>query len=96
MFINNFTVALELNKIFTIYNSSPDTELNTYYLYKVYDYGEPIPKEKPGDYILFLEDEKKLIKKYNKTLEWYKELAEKEEKNIISFEKVKAQRESRK
>lgn len=95
-FIEDFAVALELKKIFPIYNSSPDTELNTYYLYKVYDYGKPIPKEKQGDYILFLEDEKKLIKMYKRTFEWYKELERKEDKNIINFEKIKAKRESRK
>ncbi len=95
MFIDDFAVQLGSDQIFPIYHSSPDTELDTYYLYKVYNYGEKIPKEKPGDYILFLEDEKELTRKYDKTIEWYNKLQKNEEKNIINFQKMKAIKDSK-
>ena len=44
IFIDDLAIQIGGNQIFPIYHSSPDTELDTYYLYNVYDYGEKIPK----------------------------------------------------
>jgi len=95
IFIDGLAIQIGGNQIFPIYHSSPDTELDTYYLYNVYDYGEKIPKEQPGEYIVFLEDDEKLTKQYYKTIEWYEEIQNNEEKNIININKIKAIRDSK-
>lgn len=87
--IDGLGLALAQNKIYPIFNYSNETELNTYYVFKIYDYGEKI-RSKNG-YICFEEDPEVLNQQYQQTVEWYyNEILKNEENNIKSFEKEKA------
>ena len=94
MIIDDIAIALAQNIIYPIFNYSDETELNTYYLYKCYDYGDKIPKE---DGFITLEEDPKILKKwYQKTIDWYyDEVLKREKNNIINFEKAKALRYAR-
>lgn len=87
--IDGIPIALVSNKIYPEFNYSPQTELNTYYLLSVLDYGTPIPLT---DKSMVLEDDpEELRKKYKVTVDWYyNELLKNEKQNIKSFEKEKA------
>ena len=81
---------LAQKKIYPKLNYSNATELNTYYLYRTYDYGEQIPRE-DGYSIQFLQESKLLRQQYQDTIEWYyQEVVG--NNNVINFEKEKAKR----
>lgn len=86
--IDDYAISIGNNVIYPIYDSSPSTELNQYYIYDIHDYGKPIPFEHNS--VLYEEDDDKLLAAYNKTIEWYNETKEREKENIVYFQKIKS------
>lgn len=86
--IDDYAISIGNNVIYPIYDSSPSTELNQYYIYDIHDYGKPIPFEHNS--VLYEEDDDKLLAAYNTTINWYNETKEREKENIIYFQKIKS------
>lgn len=86
--IDGYAISIGNNVIYPIYDSSPYTKLDEFYVYDIHDYGKPIPFE--HNYVLYEEDDDKLLEAYNKTIDWYKKTQEDEKNNIICFQKIKS------
>lgn len=85
---DGFAISLTGHKIYPIYEGSPNTELNQYYVLDIYDYGEPIQVH--NQFIKYLEDDtEKLQRLYQETVDWYEEQKENEKKGIINIQKVR-------
>ena len=86
--IDGFVISLIKCNIYPIYEASPNTELNKYYVVGIYDYGEPI---KIGEkYIqLIEEDTEKLQKWYIEAVNWYENLKNKKMIKLSIFKSIK-------